>query len=40
MVQDIAKDKNLMENDILCLTEVQIGQQNNLADIEQQLDIV
>ena len=38
-VQDIAKDKNLMENDILCLTEVKIGQQNNLADIEQQLDL-
>ena len=38
-VQDIAKDKNLMENDLLCLTEVQICQQNNLADIEQQLDL-
>ena len=35
LVQDIVKDENLMENDVLYLTEIQIYQENNVSDIEQ-----
>ena len=37
-LQDILKDKNLMENDLLCLTEIQVCHENDLSDIKQQLD--
>ena len=37
-LQDIAKDKNLMENDLLCLTETQVSHENDVSDIKQQLD--
>ena len=37
-LQDILKDKNLMENDLLCLTEIQICPENDVSDIKQQLD--
>ena len=37
-LQDILEDKNLMENDLLCLTEIQVCHENDLSDIKQQLD--
>ena len=36
--QDIAKDENLMDNDVLSLTEVQICQENDVPRIKQQSD--
>ena len=36
--QDMAKAENLMENDVFCLTEIQICQENNMPDIKQKLD--
>ena len=37
-LQDIVKDKNLMENHLLCLTEIQASHKNYVSDIKQQLD--
>ena len=37
-LQDTLKDKNLMENDILCLTEIQVCHENDVSDIKQQLN--
>ena len=37
-LQDIVKDKNLMENHLLCLTEIQASHENYVSDIKQQLD--
>ena len=37
-LQDIVKDKNLMENNLLCLREIQTCHENDMSDIKQQLD--
>ena len=37
-LQDILKDKDLMENDLLCLKEIQVCHENDVSDIKQQLD--
>ena len=37
-LQDIVKDKNLMENDLLYLIEIQVCNENDVSDIKQQLD--
>ena len=36
-LQDIVKDKNLMENDLLYLIEIQVCNENDVSDIKQQL---
>ena len=37
--QYIAKDINLIENYVICVTEIQISQENNVPDIKQKSDI-
>ena len=37
-LQDIVKDKNLMENDLSCLAKIQVCRENDVSDIKQQLD--
>ena len=35
-LQDVVKDKNLVENNPWCLTEIQVCHENDISDIEEQ----